>query len=194
MTVTAALLIVAQPGEIAPISGISLSSLDRSAQQQLSLFDTAEPTLPWRNIIIHDSGTLAGDWQAINTLHEQHQLGGLGYHFVIGNGRGAIDGEVHAGFRWVHQRPGAFVALDENNQPVAKWLKSDVLTIYMIGDFDRQAPTEAQLRNLVALIRALQQRFQIPADRVHSVSGNGRGLLFPEAHFRQQLLPIVPAR
>jgi hypothetical protein len=110
----------------------------------------------------------------------------MGDHFVIGNGDGAIDGELQIGQRWMQQASAKAPIRGSKIDPAC-------ISICLVGDFDRTVPTSTQLRRLAQLIGTLQGRFQIPADSVQlmeqpaSVAGVGK--YFPTTAFRTQLLP-----
>ena len=76
----------------------------------------------------------------------------------------------------------------------AKWKTALIIGICLIGNGDRSEFTEAQMRALVDLVRALQIRLDIPASRVvlHSdlnpdVASPGR--LFPIERLESHLEP-----
>lgn len=74
---------------------------------------------------------------------------GLAYHFVIGNGSSSGDGEIEIGSRWTRQINGGHVASD--------YLNNIAIGICLVGDFDRDLPTKAQLdstRELITYLRA----------------------------------------
>src|SRR5579864_1667285 len=50
----------------------------------------------FRSIVIHHSATHGGSAAAFERTHRT-RLGGLAYHFVIGNGSGAPDGAIEVG-------------------------------------------------------------------------------------------------
>jgi len=140
----------------------------------------------WQGIVIHASGSRHGSPETLEAEHRAMNLRGLGYHFVIGNGRGMDDGEVHVGWRWLDQLPGAHAAGDD-----AAWYNHHAVAICVVGDGDRGSFTEAQMRRLVQLSALLARELGIPEDRVvlHSdiapVQSPGRA--FPVAAFREQL-------
>ena len=74
-------------------------------------------------------------------------MGGLFYHFVIGNGKGSGDGEVEVGWRWTKQR---YVERPYDVQ------------ICLVGDYNREYVSSAQYRVLLNLIRVLRKRYGIP--------------------------------
>lgn len=161
----------------------------------------------WNAIVVHHSGLPAGDAASI----ERHQQGagitGLGYHFVIGNGHGAGDGEIHVGYRWNRQLPGAHVAeqpLDHEKHDSgartvnlrntsAGEMNEHAVGICLVGNGDRSPFTPRQIREVIALVRALQRELGIPATEVYlhrdisAVSSPGER--FPVAEFESQLLP-----
>lgn len=191
MTMTSALLLVLEPGPVAPLSGVTLQSVDNATQPSDKLFDIAQPH-PWQAIVIHDSGSLTGSARSINEVHERLGRKGLGYHFVINNGTGTDDGVIEVGFRWERQFEGAYVpeaaaGFDWNRNAIG---------VCLVGDADRRAFTESQLRELVWLVQQLQARFNIPRDAVYIEVGgspDGPPKLFPYAWFSGQLLtPRLP--
>jgi hypothetical protein len=109
----------------------------------------AEPIVPgaWRLIVIHHSATAAGNAARFDDHHryERGWEGGLGYHFVIGNGSGSGDGEIEIGAHWVRQEQGTHVR--NHNQ--------GSIGICLVGDFESRAPTEAQMQALTDLVRCL---------------------------------------
>lgn len=110
-------------------------------------------TSNWKTITVHHSGTLQGSARNFDRDHKRRKMGGLFYHFVIGNGTASRDGEVEVGFRWQCQIKA--------NRP------NDV-QLCLVGNFDQQDVSEAQFNTLVNMIRALQQVYNIPTSRVRS--------------------------
>lgn len=158
----------------------------------------------WRAIVVHHSGLPAGDAASIERHQQSAGISGLGYHFVIGNGHGFGDGEVHVGYRWNRQLPGAHVsdrprADGEATRAVrlASWSPAEVnehaIGICLVGNGDRSPFTPRQIRQTIALVRALQRELGIPATEVYlhrdlsDVTSPGER--FPVAEFESQLLP-----
>lgn len=155
----------------------------------------------WRAIVIHDSRSPAGDLASIERRHVDAGLAGLGFHFVIGNGQGLADGLVAVGYRWERQLPGAHAsaamrmprATRANPVPLdATALNRSAVSICLVGNGERRAFTDLQLRELAALVRALQAELGISAADVffHAelVPGAPAGH-FPAGEFRAALLP-----
>jgi hypothetical protein len=184
MTLVSAALLLMEPGPIQPLA-ISLQAFENDNAPVNPLASNA-PLHPWLGIVIHDSGTLQGTAEDIDAAHKQFGLGGLGYHFVINNGKGAPDGQLVSSERWKGQTAGAYCG-----GPDADQFNQNAIGVCMIGDFDRSAPTEAQMQTLVHLAKALQNQFAIPADRIWVQTGgrsdSSTGKLFPIANFQRQL-------
>ena len=142
------------------------------------------PLRQWRAIVLHHSGTLGGSAAAFDKTHRLIRgWNSLGYHFVIGNGRGAGDGEIEVGPRWRAQQEGAH----------ARGLNSSAIGICLVGNFMKHPPTARQMASLKSLTIYLQERFSIPAKHVYlhsEVSGASTlcpGKRFPTKVFRSSL-------
>ncbi len=120
----------------------------------------------WQYIIVHNSGTRQGNAKIFNNYHRnvRRMQNGLAYHFVIGNGTSSGDGEIEIGPRWTRQINGGHVASD--------YLNSISLGICLVGDYNRTAPTEAQLGALDELIRYLRIRVGKTKGRVSIVKAH----------------------
>ena len=105
----------------------------------------------WRCITIHHSATLKGNAEVFDRNHRKRRMGGLFYHFVIGNGSGSGDGEIEVGWRWMRQRPV--------NRP------RDI-QICLVGDFNRQKPSTSQFDSLVKLITVLRRQYNISLNNI----------------------------
>jgi hypothetical protein len=188
MTLAGGVLLVLEPRPATPSGTVLLSSVETSVAPEKALFDTGPTINPnrWSYIVIHQSGFPEGSAATLAKAHEKAGLTGLAYHFVIGNGYGMPDGQIEASFRWSRQLIGAYAS-----GRGADLLNKQGIGICLIGDGNKSAPTDAQLRELVWMVRRLQQQFGIPADRV-LVQGprttDPSGRMFPNAAFRQQLL------
>jgi len=113
----------------------------------------------WRYIVVHHSATTGGSAAAFERHHTRVRgWKSLGYHFVIGNGTQTGDGEIEVGGRWERQEAGSHAGVREFNEAG--------IGICLVGDFNRQWPTELQMRSLEALVRCLMARYGIPPDRV----------------------------
>ena len=106
----------------------------------------------WRFIIVHNSGTRQGNARIFDYYHRnvRRMRNGLAYHFVIGNGTSSDNGEIEVGDRWRRQINGGHVHSD--------YLNNISLGICLVGDFNRDQPTHAQLDSCEELIRYLRAR------------------------------------
>ncbi len=164
---------------------VPLTATQPTAAPASTLVSRPQNPQRWNAIAIHFSGSAFGSTQLIAQSHEQMGLTGLAYHVVIGNGQGMDDGLVAAGPRWKAQEKGISAG---NVDPASPG--PTAIDICLIGDGHRRGPSEAQMRQLVALVQQLQSDCEIPAERVllYTDPDTGRGRLFPLAWFRQQLL------
>jgi hypothetical protein len=106
----------------------------------------------WKFIIVHNSGTRQGNARAFDYYHRKirRMRNGLAYHFVIGNGTSSRNGQIEIGDRWRRQINGGHVHSD--------YMNNIGLGICLVGDFNRDQPTRAQLEATEELIRYLQER------------------------------------
>jgi len=143
----------------------------------------------WEGIVVHHSGSTTGSPDSIDAQHRDLGFRGLGYHFVIGNGLGAEDGEVHVGYRWQQQYPGAHTAGVNGD-----YYNRRTIGICLVGDGEKRAFSDAQLLALTRLVGELQRRLDLPDDRVmlhrDVAPRSGPGRLFPEVAFRARLAEI----
>ncbi len=124
----------------------------------------AEPPPPPRNgafraVVLHHSATHGGSAAAFERNHRA-RLGGLAYHFIIGNGQGTGDGEVEVGYRWRDQLPGPHTKNAQVNM--------ESIAVCVVGDLQAAPPTEKQAAALLELVERLCRDYRIPAGRVRS--------------------------
>ncbi len=113
----------------------------------------------FKSIVLHHSATHGGSAAAFERNHRA-RLGGLAYHFIIGNGSGAADGQVEVGYRWRDQIPGPHTKNQEVN------LES--IAICLVGDLQTEAPSKKQMAALLDLLEKLCREGRIPAERIRS--------------------------
>lgn len=106
----------------------------------------------WRYIVIHNSGTRQGNARVFDHYHRRvrRMPNGMAYQFVIGNGNGSGNGRIEVGSRWSNQLPGGHCASD--------YINNIAIGICLVGDFNRDNPTRAQLASLEELINYLRKR------------------------------------
>jgi len=139
--------------------------------------DTAIPIQPmkWRNIVVHTTGAEAPDMASR-------------CHFVIEASSADGKGLLRSTSLWQGQAEGNHVRAAGRNY------NEDSIGICLIGDFSRKPPTQEQFKALLALVRDLQQRHNIPRDNVYFPSDldpkvQSPGEAFPAKEFMDQLSP-----
>lgn len=173
---------------IAPLMATSGTTTGAATSELDVIYRTQSPLEAgrWQAIVIHDSGDSVGTFDSLDKQAKASGLRGVGYHFVIGNGNGMVDGELAICPRWSSQANGAHTA-----GPDADWYNRQAIGICLVGDGDRQRFTPAQVRRLTQLVRSLAQRLAIPQERVYLHSQLAQttspGKFFPEATFRAQV-------
>lgn len=139
----------------------------------------------WKFIIVHNSGTRQGNMRAFDYYHRRvrRMSNGMAYHFVVGNGTSSGNGEIEIGSRWTRQINGGHVHSD--------YLNNIGLGICLVGDFNRDRPTKAQMEATEELIKYLRQRCGKAEVRPHREMNPPRwatdcpGDAFPYGWFRR---------
>ncbi len=147
------------------------------------------PFREWKYIVIHHSATRSGNAARFHRFHRYSKKwrDGLAYHFVIGNGLGSKDGSIEVGKRWRRQIPGPHTGDAAMNEIS--------IGICLVGDFQREQPTNSQMKTIVELTRSLQEEFNISIENVllhreiHSGHTKCPGNRFPELEFYSRLKP-----
>jgi len=121
------------------------------------------PFRGWHYIVIHHSASSSGSSQNFHRYHLKRAIpGGLAYHFVIGNGRGAEGGSVVAGHRWTESQAGGHVTLNAWNYNVFG------IGICLVGNLDKVRPTTLQWRSLTETVTRLCQEHRISPENIIS--------------------------
>ena len=190
MTAVGGLLLLVDGGGAPRVDGRTMPALAATGvtSNLESIFRTTAPleTKRWQAIVIHHSGSPVGSAESIAKQHTAAGFKGIGHHFVIGNGRGMDDGDLHVTFRWMDQLPGAHAG--GRNE---KFLNNNAISICLVGDGSREHFTAAQLQRAAALVDKLCDELKIPRDKVYlhrDVAPTADpGPLFPEQQFRQMI-------
>lgn len=193
MTVGAGSLLLLDGAAMPRFQGMGLPALaatGRAGSMEAALA-TRTPIVKdqWRAIVIHHSAGPHGTPESLDDAARREGLRGLGHHFVIGNGSGMRDGEVHLGYRWLDQLPGAHAFGAQ-----ADWLDRHAISICLVGNGDRRGFSEAQMNRLAQLTRTLARELGIPAERIYLQSDlaavSDPGLHFADAAFRASLADL----
>ncbi len=108
-------------------------------------------TSDWRYITLHHSATLEGNAECFDRNHLARNLGGLFYHFVIGNGTLSGNGEIETGWRWQKQEAANRLA---------------DIQICLVGNFSQETVGPEQLEALIKLIKVLRQQYNVPLGNI----------------------------
>ena len=158
-----AALVLASPESPAP-EGAGRGAQAETFLDRIIRPAASAPAHTWTTIVIHHSATRSATLEAISRWHrETLHTRDAGYHFIINNGRaqGTTDGEILPTPRWTEQRGGAHCHVPEHPE-----FNAEGIGICLIGNFEREQPTAAQMASLEALVTALAQRCRIPLDRI----------------------------
>ena len=128
----------------------------KNAEALISLF----PSKKWRYIIVHHSGTEEGNSLAFHKSHLAKGWDrGVGYHFVIDNGSaGKPDGFIEVTPRWLKQEDGAHCKASDMN--------TKAIGICLVGNFDEEELSPAQLSSLIDLVNKLRKYYHLPKKNI----------------------------
>ena len=190
MTLSVGFLSILDSGSSVRSDGLALTPLmgiDRSVGMDSIFQTTKDPAASqWDSIVIVHSGSPAGSPADIAEEHKSLGYDGLGFHFVIGNGKRMGDGEIHVGYRWLDQRSGADLAGVRGG-----FDSGSAIEICLVGDGDRRPFSDEQMHRLAQLVDALCDRLGISTENVHlhkDLAGTSSpGQYFPQAEFEQLL-------
>lgn len=139
------------PGRFQNIGSKFSGSSPLSLSQVQALVGPAHPASRWQTITVHHSATKKGSAKLFHRDHMRRHMGGLFYHFVIGNGSYTKDGEIEVGWRWKKQVKA--------NRPYD-------IQICMVGDFSKDQLSAAQFESLTYLVRTLKDQYAVPNSRI----------------------------
>ena len=155
-------------GQVLTIPGVSgaVTGATASTRPQLpaglktSLTRQRVTTGKWKYIVIHHTATERGSAAGIDRYHREQRrmVNGMAYHFLIGNGKGMVDGEIAIGNRWKRQIKGGHLASEA--------LNNKAIGICLVGNFEAGRPTKKQMASLKALVDYLTKRCSIPRTSV----------------------------
>lgn len=117
------------------------TKLDGDTRQQI---DAGRPAAQnWQKVMLHGSGSARGSARLLDRYQTvvKGKADGAGYHFVIGNGQGSHDGRIEVTDRWL--KAGTAGAHAGNDSQIS---------VCLVGDFQRQPPSQAQLEALDELL------------------------------------------
>ena len=169
MTISAGGLLLMEGGTpAAGVPGMAVESPGWAA------FLTGSPlqAARWNYIIVYESGDMTASAASLadglfggspSTVRPK-----ANFHFVIDSaysGTGTVDGGLEVGTSWQIQDHGAFAGWpDSRSHTFSPY--NDAVGICLAADLNRKPVSDAQQQQLLSLVRQLQQRLSIPADRV----------------------------
>lgn len=126
----------------------------------------------WQQIVVHHAAADGATPQGMDAWHRQRGWsGGLGYHFVIGNGVKYPDGQLFVGPRWKTQSTGAHCKSSSGRYLGVyrehNYFNEHGIGICLIGDFQHSTPTARQLRTLRDLITLLIRQTGMDPGAIH---------------------------
>ena len=144
---------------------LRFAGVDSQLRGQMQLgWKPAVNERPWKYIVLHHTAVERG---SVESIHRQHSARkdrngnpwlGIGYHFVIGNGQGMRDGLAEPTFRWTKQMHGAHAGNRKYNELG--------IGVCLVGNFEKHAPTSAQVRTTQRLLTYLRETYKIPAKNI----------------------------
>jgi len=165
LTLTSGLKSTVDAGEpIELIKATQQQTDSKDGQLPPDLQSEADELRGWKFIVLHHSATENGSVEGIDAAHKQrvdsngNPWRGIGYHFVIGNGNGMEDGEIQPTFRWHDQSDGAHAGAAQYNQLG--------IGICLIGNFEEQPPTKAQLAAIKRVVAEFKREFVMEQSQV----------------------------
>lgn len=188
MTAGIGLLSMLDPGSPTRAGGVSLSPLMAvgGARGVETVLQTRTPLEEgrWHSIVIVHSGSPAGSPATIEESHRGVGYDGLGFHFVVGNGAGMSDGQIHVGYRWMDQLDGAQLAGLSGSA-------KGIIEVCLVGDGDRRPFGKEQLLRTAQLVSTLADHLGIPPEMVslHQdlAQTSSPGRYFPRQAFEELL-------
>lgn len=106
----------------------------------------------WKTVHFSDARATAERIELVRSIHvDRRGWGDLGYHFVIDRAGRIWEGR-DIRFQGAHVK--------NNNQ--------HNIGVMVLGNFDKQRPSGAQLRSLVRTVHHFANRYRIPTHRVHT--------------------------
>lgn len=125
----------------------------------------------WQYIIVHHSASPSGNAAIFDRLHRSKGWDGVGYHFVIGNGKGSGDGALEVTPRWRLQKHGAHAGKLAVHRPDERNCCNEFgIGVCLVGNYEQQTPSQAQMRTLAGVIAVLQNEYGIASD---DIAGHG---------------------
>jgi len=126
-------------------SYLRLDPIENAAFRPISV-----PLGTWNRIEVYYSRTSSGnaaDLAMVSTLRDTARAD---FHFVVGNGKGAGDGQIQCTDSWIHQKSA-----------------NGIIRICVVGDLYSSPVTDYQIRRTTTLVESLSRHFNIKTQYIH---------------------------
>jgi hypothetical protein len=155
-----AILLLALDSRPLPAGAFSLASYQRLNDIQ-EMIQARAPLAPdrWNRIEVYYSRTTGGNLAQLASLSGVRNTGEVNFHFAIYNGRGGENGGIQSTERWLQQ----FSCI-----PGGSWYGTGTtIRICVVGDGQKVAPTDCQLKRSAALVEELSRKFSIASANIN---------------------------
>ena len=126
----------------------SLSSFQRlTSISKSTAYNKSADKNNWQEIEVIFSDTAGGNIENIALAHGRIDGDDADFHFIIGNGQGAENGQIIATKIWKAQKSNAN--------------KDKIIILCVVGDGYMTMPTDSQTKRASALIEYLRRKFRI---------------------------------
>ncbi len=159
MTVGAVILMALgnNPPSAGAFSLWSYSRLDSVKKAIVS--QTTQTPGRWNCIEVFYSDTKAGNLQQLASINGLASERDINFHFCVGNGLGARDGQIQPTEKWTRQW---------SSIPGKTWYGTgQTIRICIIADGKDAMPTDYQIKRTDALIEGLSRKFNIALDQIY---------------------------
>jgi len=117
-------------------------------------FDVMKRMPEVNRIVLHHSGTSSGNAEIFHEAHKRIGDSGIGYHYVIGNGKGSNEGYIEMArmekWQGAHARGG----------------NKDSIGICLVGNYMDEVPLPKQYQSLIRLLSEICFRLNLnPYDK-----------------------------
>lgn len=112
----------------------------------------------WERVEVFYSGTKAGNIEQLASLSGLASSDDINFHFIICNGLGGNDGQIHATEKWQNQWSVI---------PDHSWYGSSrTIRVCVVADAKSVRPTDSQIKRTEALVDALSHKFSVSPAKI----------------------------
>lgn len=122
-------------------------------------FDIMRRMKEVNRIVLHHSGTSSGNAEIFHNTHKRIGYSGIGYHYVIGNGKGSPEGYIE------------MARMEKWQGAHAKGGNRDSIGICVVGNYMDEVPLPKQYKSLIRLLTQICFRYNFDP---YGIYGNGK--------------------